>query len=157
MSRSVAASVSEWTDQPSRPMLLTLGRARPWSKPTLARTKVRPNTAKANGDRYYKSRSERRSICSRSPPRNKRCYGKRSHEVRRSILPGEIRGGPLKRHLLDPDIAITHVVSFGLQLQSSRRVGDAASTIIAAIQPRVRPTPHLLNLDIVVHLDAVEK
>src|SRR5688500_5999384 len=32
-------------------MLLPRGRARPWSMPTLARTKVRPYTPKASGDR----------------------------------------------------------------------------------------------------------
>src|SRR5687768_7012571 len=37
----------------NRPMLFPLGRARPWSKPMLARTKVRPYTAKAKGKNLF--------------------------------------------------------------------------------------------------------
>src|SRR5881394_1172139 len=68
----------------------------------------------------------------------------------------EIRAGLFEVHFFDPRIAITDVVTLGLQLQPLRRVGDAPAVVVPAIDARVRPTPDLADGEVRVNFEAVE-
>src|SRR6186997_2167373 len=74
----------------------------------------------------------------------------------KSVLRREIRVGLFQRDLLDPHVSVTHIVAFGLQLQTGRRVGYAFSAIIAAIDPRVGAAPYFLNLNVGMGLGTIE-
>src|SRR5688572_14909515 len=64
--------------------------------------------------------------------------------------------GFLEIKFLDPGIAVTDVMAFRLQLQSFRRVSDARTAIVTAIDAGARTAPDLVDLHVRVDFDAVE-
>src|SRR4051812_12760397 len=68
----------------------------------------------------------------------------------------EIRVSLIQIQFFNPDVAKPDVMSFRLQLEPLRRVGDAFAVIIAAVHARVRAAPNLTDGDLVMDLYAIE-
>jgi len=68
----------------------------------------------------------------------------------------KIRVSPVQNQILDPGIAVTNIMAFRLELESSGDFGDAAAFIVAAVDPRIGPAPYLVDRLILMHFLAIK-
>ena len=54
--------------------------------------------------------------------------------------------------VLNPGVTVAHVVTFRLEFEPARRVGDAFPTVVAAVNPGIWPAPDLIDRLIGEHL-----
>src|SRR5205085_12551607 len=88
--------------------------------------------------------------CARDPVRRMVWWDR----MRRLLSEISVRFFQINR--LDPNIPITHVVSFALQLQPARRIRNSFAAIVPSVNAGVRPTPNLADLHIAMNFLAVE-